>query len=49
MELVEAEFILQSLLDRISRLRKVKAAEPLPKASYYAPQVGPKPPFLMMG
>ena len=53
MELAEAEFILESLLDRISRLRKIKQAEPAPpvsgKASYYSPQVGPKPPFLMMG
>jgi len=58
MELAEAEFILESLLDRISRLRKIKQAEPVSppvsapvggKASYYSPQVGPKPPFLMMG
>ena len=58
MELAEAEFILESLLDRISRLRKIKQAEPaasppvsaqMGKASYYSPQVGPKPPFLMMG
>ena len=58
MELAEAEFILESLLDRISRLRKIKQTEPVSppvsapvggKASYYSPQVGPKPPFLMMG
>ena len=58
MELAEAEFILESLLDRISRLRKIKQAEPaasppvsaqMGKASSYSPQLGPKPPFLMMG